>query len=152
VQALLTDDIRRQVEVIPNGSHPLTCPVAALLGLLLGAVRWAQGAMAPTYDEQNHVTRGLAILRTGDWRLSLHHPPVTNVLQALPVAWRGWDGFSTGHPAWRSREIWPMAHATVWHHPAQGIRLIQAARGPVLLFTFLFAVVVFAWARELFGP
>ncbi len=142
-------DTHRRLRCVLIGQ---TLILVALLSLLLGAIRWAQGAMAPTYDEQNHVTRGLAILRTGDWRLSLHHPPVANVLEALPVAWRGWDGFSTAHPSWRTLAIWPIARATVWHHPAHGVRLIQTARGPVLAFTLLFAVVVFAWARELFGP
>ena len=40
---------------------------------------------SPTMDEQNHLARGLAFLRTGDPRLSLEHPPLVNALSALPV-------------------------------------------------------------------
>ena len=43
-------------------------------------------AQSPTMDEPNHLTRGLAYLTTGDSKLSYAHPPLANVLQALP-AW-----------------------------------------------------------------
>ena len=39
---------------------------------------------SPTMDEQNHIARGLAFLRTRDPRLSLEHPPFINALSALP--------------------------------------------------------------------
>lgn len=125
--------------------------VCLLLLMLVGLIRWGQGAMAPTYDEQNHVTRGIAILRTGDWRLSLHHPPFANVLEALPVAWAHRDGFSTAIPEWQTLAIWPIAHTTIWQHPQDGLWLIVMARLPVLLFTLLFAGIVFLWAQQLFG-
>ena len=40
---------------------------------------------SPTMDEQNHIARGLAYLRTGDPRLSVEHPPLINALSALPL-------------------------------------------------------------------
>jgi hypothetical protein len=40
---------------------------------------------SPTMDEQNHIARGLAYLRTGDPRLSVEHPPLVNTLSALPL-------------------------------------------------------------------
>jgi hypothetical protein len=40
---------------------------------------------SPTMDEQNHLARGLAFLRTGDPRLSLEHPPLVNSLSAVPL-------------------------------------------------------------------
>jgi hypothetical protein len=38
---------------------------------------------SPTMDEQNHIARGLAYLRTGDPRLSTEHPPLVNSLCAF---------------------------------------------------------------------
>ncbi|HEX2952041.1 MAG TPA: glycosyltransferase family 39 protein [Armatimonadota bacterium] len=111
----------------------------------------AQRRQAPTYDEQNHVTRGIAILRTGDYRLSLHHPPLANILEALPVAWLHNDGFTTQMPAWRTCAIWPAARTTIWSHGAEGIHLIMLARLPVLVFVIVLAVIIFLWSRELFG-
>ena len=43
---------------------------------------------SPTIDEQNHIARGLAYLRTGDPRLSVEHPPLVNTLSALPLLMR----------------------------------------------------------------
>ena len=40
---------------------------------------------SPTMDEQNHIARGFAYLRTGDPRLSVEHPPLVNSLSALPL-------------------------------------------------------------------
>ncbi len=40
---------------------------------------------SPTMDEQNHIARGLAYLRTGDPRLSVEHPPLVNAISALPL-------------------------------------------------------------------
>jgi len=132
---------------------PLVIPVLVCVLLLwIGAVvTLAQLGMAPTYDEPNHVTRGIAILRTGDYRLSLDHPPLANVLEALPVAWRR-SGFSPELPAWRGERTWEAARVTVWRDPAAGLALIRGARPTVLLFTLGLALLIFLWAAALFGP
>lgn len=137
-------------------SHLSWIMAAALLVWIVVLTTCAQLQTSPTFDEQNHVTRGIAILRTGDYGFCYHHPPLANILEALPVAW-GRHGFSTASAAWQNRqnprEIWPAAFATIWApNPAAGIRIIQLARVPVLLFTLALALVVFLWARELFGP
>ena len=120
--------------------------------LIVTAAQWR---MAPTFDEQNHVTRGISIWRTGDYRLIFHHPPLANLLQGLPVAW-GRHGFSTNLPEWKSADnpavIWDIAHTTIWANPVDGVRIIRQARIMVLLFTLVLAAVIFLWARELFGP
>lgn len=129
----------------------------ALLLWMVVVITLSQWRMSPTFDEQNHVTRGIAILRTGDFRLSLHHPPLANILQGLPVAGSP-NGFSTDATYWRGTEskdflnIWDAAAQTIWHNPTAGLQLIRQARVMVLLFTLLLGVVIFAWARELFGP
>ncbi len=133
--------------------------VIVLLAWIVVAVTFSQRQMAPTFDEQNHVTRGIAILHTGDYRLVYHHPPLANILEALPVAWHP-DTHFTPDPAWwqyhphnaHSLSIWEASNATLWHDSAHGVHLIQLARMPVLLFTLVLALVVFLWSAELFGP
>ena len=139
----------------PGRRAPLATAAAVLAFLwLIGIVTGAQLRMAPTFDEQNHVTRGISVLRTGDYRLILDHPPLANILEALPVAWNPAVGFSPSLPSWDPAHlnIWDAAHATIWRIPAAGIALIHLARVPVLCFALLLAAVVFLWARELFGP
>lgn len=124
-----------------------------LLVWMAVVVTCSQWKMSPTFDEQNHVTRGISILRTGDYRLVLHHPPLANILEALPVAWQP-NGFSTKMPAWQptNLSIWEASSKTVWQHPTQGVRLIHLARIPVLLFALGLGLLIFVWSRELFGP
>jgi 4-amino-4-deoxy-L-arabinose transferase-like glycosyltransferase len=132
--------------------------VIVLLLWIAVVVTLAQLRMAPTFDEQNHVTRGISILRTGDYRLALHHPPLANILEALPVAWRRDTAFSTAMPSWSSDDpgvnlnIWRASKSTLWEQSNSGLTLIHLARLPVLLFSLLLAVVIFLWSRALFGP
>lgn len=63
-------------------------PRLLLVGLLLLCWALALGSAvqkSSTMDEQNHIARGAAYLGTGDPRLSVEHPPVVNVLSALPA-------------------------------------------------------------------
>ena len=52
------------------------------------ALLLAEAALSdsPVVDEPMHVTRGLVFWATGDTRLSVAHPPLANVLQAIPGA------------------------------------------------------------------
>jgi len=56
-----------------------------LLLLAFGLLMYNAQAQSPTMDEQNHMARGYALLRTGDPRLSLEHPPLINLLEAVPL-------------------------------------------------------------------
>ncbi|MHB9110160.1 MAG: ArnT family glycosyltransferase [Armatimonadota bacterium] len=138
----------------PTGARRASAVIPILVILLLiwlaAVVTLAQLRMSPTFDEPNHVTRGIAILRTGDYRLSLDHPPLANVLEALPVAWRH-SGFSPDLPAWRNEQTWRAARATVWSDPAAGLQLIRGARPMVLIFTLGLGLLIFLWAAALFG-
>ena len=56
-----------------------------VLWIMFGLLLYNAEAQSPTMDEHNHITRGYALLRTGDARLSLEHPPLINLLEALPL-------------------------------------------------------------------
>ena len=77
--------------------------VAAVLLFFFLALDSAVGD-SPTMDEQNHIARGLAFLRTGDPRLSLEHPPLINGLSALPLLTMPELRLPTDHPSWERRE------------------------------------------------
>ena len=96
--------------------------LAAILMLwIVVVVTLSQWQMSPTYDEQNHVTRGIAILRTGDYRL-------VSITRRWRISWKrcrwpgGRNGFSTDMPAWDgdNLSIWEAARTTVWSIPRDG--------------------------------
>lgn len=141
-------------EPIPQGRIDLKVWLVVLALLVMMAMLVCRTNMqtSPTFDEQNHVTRGISILRTGDYRLSLHHPPLANVLEALPVAWRGETNFTTDMPAWHDYSIWNASRTTIWERSSNGVLLIHLARLPVLFFAMLLGIIIFLWAKALFGP
>lgn len=111
---------------------------------------------SPTMDEQNHLARGLAFLRTGDPRLSLEHPPLVNSLSALPLLTMPEVELPLDDPSWQRQPpdvywYW-FADKLLWHSN-QGIdhyveRLIFLARLPIVFLTLGLALTAFHFARE----
>jgi 4-amino-4-deoxy-L-arabinose transferase-like glycosyltransferase len=107
---------------------------------------------SPTMDEQNHIARGLAFLRTGDPRLSLEHPPLINALSALPLLMLPDVRLPTDHPSWERREGWyEFASVLLWEQNRDVGRMVFLARIPILFLTLGLALVCFQFARQLWG-
>ena len=123
-----------------------------LLCLFAQATGHARSASI-TFDEGPHLAAGYTLLRTGDLRLQpVHiHPPLGNVLAALPLL-----GFSDlpdprSVPGWEIASLSAVTDAVVWQYPHPQ-RLAFAGRFPIILMTMLLAAVVYRWARDLGGP
>lgn len=106
----------------------------------------------PTMDEQNHIARGLAFLRTGDPRLSLEHPPLVNVVSALPLLTLPHIRLPTDHPSWDRPEGWyEFADLLLWEYNDDVTRMVFLARLPILFMHVGLALVGFHFARKLWG-
>ena len=134
-------------------------PVSWLITPLVLLFFWlAVSSMAgdsPTMDEQNHLARGLAFLRTGDPRLSLEHPPLVNALSALPVLTLPNIQLPTDDPSWQRQPpdvYWYIfAEKLVWQYNHDVTRMIFLARLPIVFLTLGLALVGFQFAREAWG-
>ena len=131
-------------------------------GIVVGAVLlffWlALNSMvhdSPTMDEQNHIGRGLAFLRTGDPRLSLEHPTLVNSLSALPLLTVPDIQLPLDHPSWEKQPpdvYWYVfADQLLWHYNQDVTRMVFLARFPIVLMTLALALVGYHFARELWG-
>ena len=58
--------------------------VILLLAFFAQAVT-SMSLKAPTFDEEFHVARAYAYVRTGDLRMQQNHPPLVSVLAGLPL-------------------------------------------------------------------
>jgi 4-amino-4-deoxy-L-arabinose transferase-like glycosyltransferase len=105
---------------------------------------------SPTMDEQNHIARGLAYLRTGDPRLSVEHPPLVNVISALPVLTQS-VRLPTDDWSWEAGEWYRFADQLLWHGDQEVDRLVFLARLPIMLLALLLAALLHRAAREWFG-
>lgn len=130
----------------------LTVAVSALLLFFYLALN-SLVADSPTIDEQNHIARGLAFLRTGNPRLSLEHPPLINTLSALPLLTMPELRLPTDHPSWERPEGWyEFADLFLWQYNEPSVeRIVFLARIPIVMLTILLALAGFGLARLMWG-
>ena len=104
---------------------------------------------SPTMDEQNHLARGLAFLRTGDPRLSLEHPPLINTLSALPLLTLPNIRLPLADPSWGWTDGWyRFAELLLWEYNHDVGRMIFLARLPIVFLTLGLALTAYHFARE----
>lgn len=141
-------DRQRRARVTVARVWPAT---AALLLFFFLAVNSLVGD-SPTMDEQNHIARGLAFLRTGDPRLSLEHPPLINALSALPLLTMPELRLPTDHPSWERREGWyEFADLFLWQYNHDVGRIVFLARLPVVFLLIALGLTGYRYARALWG-
>ena len=110
---------------------------------------------SPTVDEQNHLARGVAFLHTGDPRLSLEHPPLVNVLSALPLLTLPDVRLPLDDASWERQPpdvYWyHFAELFLWQYNDDVTRMVFLARLPILFLTLGLALTAYHLARLLWG-
>jgi hypothetical protein len=114
---------------------------------------------SPTIDEPNHLTRGYAYLETGDLRLSRDegHPPLYNLLCALPLALMPDLYLPTHLPSWqigfRNAFAVDFLFGTrlVGEEQLPLEQVFFLGRLPVMWTTLLLSALVARWAGEEYG-
>ncbi|MGD9100027.1 MAG: glycosyltransferase family 39 protein [Anaerolineae bacterium] len=132
-------------------------PLRLLLavGLLLALYAQMMGSArvkSATYDEQEYYARGYAVLKTGDMRLRLRHPLLTNLISAAPLLLLRDLELPTDHRSWANADFHEFSAQFVWHYnTARADQIVFLTRWPMMLLTLLLAAVVYRWASELYG-
>jgi hypothetical protein len=135
-----------------NRSKVINFIAVGLLGLMLVLMVSSACLKSPTMDEQNHIARGYAYLRTGDLRLNLDHPPLINSLSAAPLLLLPDLRLPTDSPAWEHAHVIAFATQFLWHANHNADQILLLARLPIILLAILLGCFMFKWARELHGP
>ena len=125
--------------------------ILATVLLLLLAFQVLAGATvsSATFDELYQLSAGYAYLRTGDARLSNHHPPLLDAWVAVPLLL-----FDLNLPldsaAWQRAERGSFGDVFVWQANAdQALRLFWVARLPNIALALLLGAALFRWTSEL---
>ena len=124
----------------------------ALLILSFGLALTSAIQKSPTMDEQNHIARGAAYLGTGDPRLSVEHPPLVNLLSALPVHLLLHPVLPVDTGWWEAGEWYHFADLFLWETNANAEQIVFLARLPVIGLGLLLVAVVHRWGTCRFGP
>lgn len=127
--------------------------IVATIGLLLSYWLMVSSALqkSATVDEQSHLFRGAAYLKTGATHFLLGHPLLSSTLSALPLLTESNLQLPQEHPAWAAGN-WSIAgDSFLWRINDAPLRLLFLGRLPVIWMTLLLAAVAFRWTRELAG-
>jgi hypothetical protein len=124
----------------------------AVLLLILALQLFLSGRLkSATMDEQNHIARGIAYLRTGDVRLNREHPPFIEAICALPLAFDHSIQVPFDSVGWRTRDWYRFAEEFLWQVNPNGPAIVNRARLPIIVLTLLLGITCYLWGRELFG-
>ncbi|MEE8392353.1 MAG: glycosyltransferase family 39 protein, partial [Anaerolineae bacterium] len=123
-----------------------------LLILSFGLALTSAMRKSPTMDEQNHIARGAAYLGTGDPRLSIEHPPLVNVLSALPAHALLDLHLPLDTVWWEASEWYHFADLFLWETNPNAEQIVFLARLPIIGLGLVLAALVFRWASARFGP
>jgi len=124
----------------------------ALLTLFFGLALTSAVQKSPTMDEQNHIARGAAYLGTGDPRLSVEHPPLVNLLSALPAHLLLHPSLPLDTIWWEAGEWYNFADLFLWEVNSNAEQIVFLARLPVIGLGLLLVTLVHRWAAHRFGP
>lgn len=109
-----------------------------------------------TWDEPQHVLAGYAALKHGDYRVDPEHPPLLRLWAAAPLMLRNNIRLPTEFLPTRIDDQWTLAnqfafvHATMYRlNDADSI--LYPARFMIVLLGIGLGILLFFWARELFG-
>ncbi len=110
-----------------------------------------------TSDEPFHLARGMAALLTGDFRTSVAHPPIINMMSALPVVLAYDFQIPTEHPVWTNSQEYkaPVRKIALAEHFLRENphyrSIVFLGRVPVMVLSAVLALVLYIFAARRFG-
>ncbi|HRQ36523.1 MAG TPA: hypothetical protein PLD25_01235 [Chloroflexota bacterium] len=127
--------------------------ILLLTGLLLfaGQAFFSSPRKSAAFDEQYHVSAGYAYLKTGDFRMSLSHPPLVDALTAVPLLFRHDVNLPLDHVSWAANDYFHFADVFLWQSQADPQSIVEWARWPVMAVGVALVAVLFWWARQMAG-
>jgi hypothetical protein len=137
---------------MPNAKRAVaTCGVVALLvAVFAGQCILSMLQKSATSDEVPHLTAGYCYIKTGDYRLNFEHPPLAKMIAALPLV--GLElKLDTSIPAWSQNREWAFAERFINHNTVPAQTIIFWGRLPMVLLGILLGLLVYTWAREVYG-
>lgn len=111
-------------------------------------------SLSPTYDEPVHLTAGYSFLKTGDYQLNgFANAPFSQMWAAIPLLVLR-PSFPCTHPYWEQsgRYLYPLADIFLYQNRINAEKMLNSARTMILMLSVILGIVIYFWAKELFGP
>ncbi|MGI5215350.1 ArnT family glycosyltransferase [Plantactinospora sp. CA-290183] len=120
--------------------------VLALLGQMALGLVTAAREQSPTADEPVYIGAAVSYVQQHDLRLNPEHPPLAKLLAAAGLSFLD----VRLDPGYRGTQ-WEVGARVLYGEGNDPERVLWSARLPLIVLTLLFGLVVFAFARDLFG-
>lgn len=125
-----------------------------LVMALVGAA-WFQGShledKSPTEDEWAHLVRGIHYWNSDDMRLQYAHPPLSNMITALPVAFDDDIPDFTELNGWDIARVGTVAYAYISDDYEEARSKLMRARRALLLIHAIGILYIYFWGWRTFG-
>ncbi len=104
-------------------------------------------------DEVPHIGAAYSYLEKGDMRLNPEHPPLAKDLAGIPLSFLNLkqDAFNTAFWQTDINGQWEFGRYLIFNSGNNADLIKHLARLPILLFFILSAILIFKWARRLYG-
>jgi hypothetical protein len=124
---------------------------ALLLAWFFGQTVSVSPELGITADEVIHLAGGYSYWRENDYRLQPENGNLPQRWAALPLLALRPKWVTADAPEWRQAENWGVSHRFLFHLGNRPETLVLAGRIMVALLGVLTGLLVWAWARDLFG-
>lgn len=127
----------------------------ALVATLCAAHFWMASSVSrtfgTTFDEIAHLTAGYGYWTTGDYRLQPENGNLPQRWAALPLLGMNLRFPSKDSQTWASADIWGLGHDFFYKLGNDPAAILAAGRAMIAILSALTCLLIFLWARELFG-
>jgi len=106
-----------------------------------------------TWDEPSFISAGYAYWTWNAFEVNPSHPPLMQMLEALPLLPMDIRAPGKDDPAWRSQPnpVVELGHRLIFEGGNDPVQIARWARLPVILLGTALVLCVFAWGRQLWG-
>ena len=104
-----------------------------------------------SFDEQYHLAAGASYLKTSDFRIASTHPPLAGLIAASALQNRDDYVIPIEHPSWQESNRFIFAEQFLWVANDNAQSLLVAARIPIILLGTILLLVIWLWARQIWG-
>lgn len=126
-------------------------PVWALLGLFVIITLASSWNESATSDEPGHLSAGYAKIRYGNFNFNREHPPLLNMWAALPQLILPVT-MQKGSEAFQSKDSYELGQEFLFQKNVNHLDLmLRVSRFMIALLGALAGLIIFLWARDLFG-
>lgn len=109
---------------------------------------------SPIVDEIPHIGAGYSYIEKGDMRLNPEHPPLAKDLAGIALHFLNLKQTAFETKFWNEdiNGQWNFGRNLIFNSGNDAIKITHAAKLSIFIFFILSAVIIYIWAKELFGP